>query len=260
MGRMRMFLRPRWVITHLVVVAIAATFVSLGLWQLDRLAERRADNERIAQNMSGDARPLTETLEQYGNDPDALSYRRVVVTGTYRPADEVLLTPRANGRSPGHHVVTPLAIDAGQAVLVDRGWVPFADDEPPVDAAAPPSDVVTVEGILLPTAEAGRFGAADGGDRITFLSTVDVDRLQPQVDIALLPVSVLLQKQQPAPGDLPIPGAPPAQSEGPHQSYAWQWFSFTAILLIGYPLLLRRSLAGAESSRRRDRHGQPEVG
>lgn len=256
---MRMFLRPRWVITHLVVLAIAATFISLGLWQLRRLDERRADNERIAQNSSGEAQPLAATLEQYGNDPDALSYRRVVVTGTYRPVDEVLLTPRSNGRTPGHHVVTPLEVDDGQAVLVDRGWVPFEDDEPPVEDAAPPEGRVTVEGILLPTADAVRYGAANGGDRITFLSTVDVDRLQPQVDVVLLPVSVLLQQQRPASGDLPISGAPPEQSEGPHQSYAWQWFSFTAILVIGYPLLLRRSLAAA-GSRRPDPADQPEVG
>lgn len=256
---MRMFLRLKWVVTHLVVLAIAVTFVSLGLWQLRRLDERRADNERIAQNMGGDARPLAEALEQYGNDPDALSYRRVVVTGTYRPADEVLLTPRSNGRRAGHHVVTPLELDDGQAVLVDRGWVPFEDDEPPVEDAAPPQGRVTVEGILLPTVEAVRYGAVNGGDRITFLSTVDVDRLQPQVDVVLLPVSVLLQQQRPASGELPIPGAAPEQSEGPHQSYAWQWFSFAAILVVGYPLLLRRSLAAAES-RRRDPADHPEVG
>ena len=256
---MRMFLRPRWMITHLVVLAIAVTFVSLGLWQLRRLDERRADNERIAKNMSGDVQPLADTLQRYGNDPAALSYRRVAVTGTYRPADEVLLTPRSNGRAAGHHVVTPLELDDGQAVLVDRGWVPFEDDEPPVEDAAPPEGQVSVEGILLPTAEAVRYGAANGGDRITFLSTVDVDLLQPQVDVTLLPVSVLLQDQRPGPGDLPIPGPAPEQSEGPHQSYAWQWFSFTAILVIGYPLLLRRSLATARS-RRRERSDQPEVG
>ena len=254
---MRMFLRPRWLLAHFVVLAIAVTFVNLGQWQLRKLDERREDNQRIAANMTGEPQPLDATLERYGNDPDSLRYRRVVVEGTYRPAEEVLLTPRSNGRRPGHHVVTPLELDGGQAVLVDRGWVPFEDDEPPIEDAAPPEQRVTVEGILIPTAEAARAGAADGGDRITFLSTVDVDRLQPQVGVTLLPVSILLREQQPPPHDLPLPGVPPEQSEGPHQSYAWQWFSFTAIGLIGYPLLLRRSLAASRG--RRNDAGQPDV-
>ena len=248
---MRMFLRPRWLIVHVVVLSLAAAFISLGFWQLRRLDARRSDNVRITTNMASQPQPLDATLAKHGNDPDALIYRRVIVEGTYRAADEVLLTPRSNGRTAGHHVLTPLVTGDGQGVLVDRGWVPFADDDPPIEAAPPPDGEVTVTGVLLPTVEAARYGAPDGGPRLTYLSSADVDLVQPQVDIALLPFSILLQSQQPAADDLPVPGAPPAVSEGSHQSYAWQWFSFTAILLIGYPLLLRRSLAAKE-----DRDGQ----
>lgn len=251
---MRMFLRPRWIVSHVIVLAILVAFVNLGMWQLRRLAERRAEIQQISQNMAGAARPLAEVLAQYGNDPDALPYRRVIVSGRYRPADEVLLTPRSNGRRAGHHVVTPLVLADGQAVLVDRGWVPFEDDDPPIEQAAPPDGEVTVEGILLPTQEATRYGAPGGGDRITYLSSVDVDVVQPQVGISLYPFWVQLQSQRPAPDALPLPGVPPERDEGPHQSYAWQWFSFAAILLVGYPLLLRRSLYNARAPRR-----QPEV-
>ena len=249
---MRMFLRPRWLIAHVVVLSLAATFVSLGFWQLRRLDERRADNARITTNMASAPQPLDATLAQYGNDPDALIYRRVVVEGAYRPGDEVLLTPRSNGRTAGHHVLTPLVLAENQGVLIDRGWVPFADNEPPIEAAPPPQGQVTVTGVLLPTVEAARFGAPDGGQRVTYLSAADVDVVQPQVDVPLLPFSILLQAQQPTSGDLPVPGAPPAVSEGSHESYAWQWFSFTAILLIGYPLLLRRSFAERDERQPQD--------
>lgn len=239
---MRFLLRPRWLVTHALIAALAITFVSLGFWQLRRLDERRADNARIAENLSAPQQPLDVTLQQYGHDPDALIYRRVEVTGRYRPADEFLLTPRSSGRQAGHHVVTPLELEQGGAVLVERGWVPFAMDTPPVAEAAPPSGDVTVSGILFPTQEAQRYGTSgSGGERLTYLSTVDVDRIQPQIDTPLLPVSILLQQQEPPAANLPIPGAPPEPSEGSHQSYALQWFAFTAILLGGYPLLLRRS-------------------
>ena len=248
---MRFFLRPRWLLTHALVVALAVTFVNLGFWQLRRLEERRADNAVIAENLSAPTVLLDDLLAQHGNDPDALVYRRVGVTGRYLQADEFLLTPRSHNREAGHHVVTPLLLEDGGAVLVDRGWVPFAMDTPPVPAAAPPDGEVTVAGILFPTQEAARYGSARGGERLTYLSTVDVDRIQPQIGTPLLPVSILLQEQDPPPGQLPVPGPPPEQSEGSHQSYAWQWFSFTAILLLGYPLLLRRSWRG------RDEQGSP---
>ena len=254
---MSMFLRPRWLLVHLLVLAIAVVFVNLGFWQLRRLEERRADNALIQANMAGDPAPLDQTLQEYGQDPDALAYRRVIVEGEYRPRDEVLLTPRSNGRQAGHHVVTPLVIEGDQAVLVDRGWVPFADDSPPIEAAEPPAGRAQVEGILLPTQTAARAGAADrSADRLTYLSTVDVDRLQPQMDVVLHPFSILLQRQDPAGGDLPVPGPPPEVSEGSHLSYAWQWFLFTVILLVGYPLLLRRSL---RSARDREPPDQPVV-
>ncbi|MPZ71774.1 MAG: hypothetical protein GEU74_00855 [Nitriliruptorales bacterium] len=243
---MSMFLRPRWLLVHLVVAVIAVVFVNLGLWQLRRLDERRADNALIQENMAGPPRPLDATLDRYGHDPDALAYRRVVVEGTYQPRDEVLLTPRSHRSQAGHHVVTPLLLANQQGLLVNRGSVPYEDNTPPVEAAAPPTEPVQVTGVLIPTQTAARTGSAQASaSRITYLSTVDVDRLQPQIDIPLYPFSVLLQQQQPAVELLPVPAPPPEVTEGSHLSYAWQWFIFTAILLLGYPLLLRRSLRAA---------------
>lgn len=255
---MRMFLRPRWLLTHILIATLAVTFMSLGFWQLRRLDERRADNGRIAQNLAAPEEPLAQTLDRHGHDPDALKYRRVQVTGRYRPADEVLLTPRSSNRQAGHHVVTPLELEGGRsAVLVERGWVPFAMDTPPISGAAPPTGEVTVSGILFPTQAATRYGSSGttgtvdslGDGHLTFLSVTDVDRIQPQVDVPLLPVSILLQQQTPPADGLPIPGAPPVESEGNHQSYALQWFFFAAIAVGGYPLLLRRSWRGHREPR-----------
>jgi surfeit locus 1 family protein len=242
---MAMFGRLRWIVVHLLVAALAVAFVNLGFWQLRRLDERRADNALIESNMATDPEPLATTLDRFGQDPKALRYRRVVVEGEYRPAYEVVLTPRSRGGQPGHDVVTPLEMDDGQAVLVDRGWVPFGYDDPPITAAPPTKGPVSVTGILLPTQTAARAGSPDGSTHLTYLSSVDVDRLQGQIPLPLVPFSVQLIEQDPAPAALPAPAPLPEVSEGSHLSYAWQWFSFTAILLLGYPLLLRRSLRSA---------------
>ena len=249
---LRALLRPGWIVSHLVVVLIAVLFVSLGFWQLRRLDERRAANAVISARISEPAQPLAQVLGRYGNDPAAVSHRRVTVAGRYQAADEVLLTPRSRDGAAGHHVLTPLVLADGSAIMIERGWVPFALDTPPVAQAAPPAAEVTVVGLLVPTQEATRFGSAGESDRVEFLSAADVDRLQPQVDMALLPFSVILQEQSPAGGELPLAPAALDLSEGPHQSYALQWFAFALVGVIGYPFVIRRRLRHARLDGRLD--------
>ena len=236
-------LRPRWLAAHLVIALIAVAFVNLGLWQLRRLDERKSFNAAVAGRVEAQPRPLDVVLAELGNDPQQLTYQPVEVSGTYLADDEVLLTPRNDDGLAGHHVLTPLLLDDQTAVLVDRGWVPFALDRPPVAEAAPPAGPVRVSGLLVPTTTAGRFGSvSQAGDRVEFLSAPDVDRLQPQVDVTLQPFSILLREQAPAGGELPRTPPLPDLTEGPHLSYALQWFLFTLVGLVGYPLWVRRRL------------------
>jgi surfeit locus 1 family protein len=242
-SRIRVLLRPRWLVAHVVVLTVAILFVNLGLWQLRRLDERRDSNALISQRLTVPAEPLADVLDEVGPEPAALAYRRVTVDGRYVPAEEVLLSPRSDNQEPGHHVVTPLVTEGGQAVLIDRGWVPFALDDPPVTQAAPPAGDVHVEGIVMPDQTAHRFGSRSGTDaEVDYLSGVDVARLQPQIGESLYDFYVLLGRQQPSAGALPRTPERMDLGEGPHLSYALQWFSFALIGLVGYPLLIRKSL------------------
>ena len=224
------FLRtPRWLVAHVIVLAVAATCVSLGLWQLRRLDERREFNASVEAGLAAEPAPLADVL---GEPASSLAYRRVIAQGRYLADEEVLLSVRSRNGAPGHHVLTPL--DTGEGgIVVDRGWVPYSLSTPPVIQAAPPEGEVTVRGFLLPSRVARRASE-------DFVSEVDVQRLQAQVSIPLAPVYLVLQSQTPASGDLPLPGEPPALGEGPHLSYAVQWFIFATIALGGYPLLIRR--------------------
>ncbi len=230
------FLRtPRWIVAHVLLVGVAAACVSLGFWQLRRLDERRAFNARVEQGLEAVQVPLAGVL---GEPASSLAYRRVVATGRYLPREEVLLGPLSRDGAPGYDVLTPLVTSAG-AVLVDRGWVPFALSTPPVAPARPPEGEVTVTGYLLPERAARRAGPV-GAQQLDFVSDPDIARLQEQVSAPLAPVYLVLLEQAPAPGDLPRPGVVPELSEGPHLSYAVQWFLFATIAVVGYPFLIRR--------------------
>ncbi|HVL98606.1 MAG TPA: SURF1 family protein [Egibacteraceae bacterium] len=236
----RFLLSPKWLFGHGLVAVAVLGFVSLGFWQLDRHEQRSARNALVAERMQAPPADLAAVADKAGED---LAYRRVRLSGRYLPAGEVLLTPRSWNGQPGHHVLTPLATDDGWAVLVARGWVPFALDSPPVAEAAPPRGQVRVSGLVFPDEPATRFAPAIPSEgELIRVSRVDVERLQRQIDVPLRPYYVQLAEQTPATvGELPRSADPPELTAGNHLSYAVQWFLFAAVVALGYPALIRRT-------------------
>lgn len=262
---MRQLLTPWRVVQHLLVLAVLAVLVSLGLWQLDRLGEVRERNADQAARFEEPAEPVGALLEGLvlGADDDALAeleFRPVTATGTYRPGDEVLQRGRSYQGRTGFHVLTPLDLADGGTVLVRRGWVPFDNDlRPPVAEAAPPGGSVTVTGyversIPQPSGALAQRDPDDGELDIVF--NADVSRLDGQLGGDVLPMLVHLEAQEPAQaGELPVPAPRPEQDEGTHLSYALQWFAFAVIGAGFYAVLLRRRLRGDEHRPAADRPG-----
>ena len=238
---MRELLAPRWLAAHVVVVVVAVVFVNLGLWQLNRLEERQLENT------VGEARYLTnpvslkELLTGAGPDVDSLEFRRVIAEGALLPEDEVLIRSQVYRGEAGFHVITPLS-NEGEAVLVNRGWIPLVLDEVPVSQAPPTAGMVVVEGWLSLTEERGPLGPEDPIDgRLVTMSRIDIDRIQQQVDYPLAPV--VMNSSEDGESGLPIAVDSPAfDDEGPHLAYAIQWFAFALIGLVGYFFLMRRTV------------------
>ncbi len=249
----RFVFTPRWIALFLVALVVALVCVRLGIWQSHRLKETRAYNAEVRAGLAAPPQPLDTVLAEAPDDPDTLAYRRVVVTGIYDPAHEVLLFGRALDGNPGHHVLTPLVYGDGQAVLVDRGWVPFEDNTPPVADAAPPSGQVTVTGFLLPAVTDSQVVIdRDASGRILTVEHDDPAAIQGELPgVALAPLPMQLQEQSPPqPGRLPARLPPPDLSEGPHLSYMVQWFIFATIAVIGYLVLVRREVRERERQER----------
>ncbi len=146
----RFLLAPRWAALCLVMTLAAAGMVALGLWQLDRYHYRSAINARIEAASVAAPSPLTSVLSAPTGPagtvgtlpPTSAGWLRVVVTGRYDQAHEILARGRTvNGRV-GFEVITPLVLADGSSVLVDRGWVPPAEG----GAGAAPSVPATPAG------------------------------------------------------------------------------------------------------------------
>lgn len=237
------FLRtPRWIAGILIATLAIAVFGNLGLWQLRRLDDRRAANARIEAGMTDEPAELLELLLGE-SDPLALAFRRVETPGQYLLDREVILQARSlNGQS-GHEVLTPLLLGDGSVIIVDRGWVSIDVEGPPVVGAEPPSLDVAVEGVLRETQEKGRFGPSEAASgTLERISRVDLERLGQQLEQPLQPVYLQLETQTPQQaGRYPIPLPTVTVSDGPHLSYAVQWFIFAAIVAIGFPALVWRT-------------------
>jgi surfeit locus 1 family protein len=239
--RVRPFwLRPKWIVGHLLCLVLVVTFVNLGFWQLRRLDEKRERNDLIH---SREASPPASLDDALRNGAGEAAYRRVRVEGTWDADDTVLVRSRSLDGNPGYHVLTPL--DAGaDTVVVNRGFAPLGGggDEAVLATVRPTGDRhVRVDGILRPSETRGSFGPKDPANRrLTVVNRIDIPRLQQQIDQPLAPVYLQLQSSQPPPGDvlrmLPLP----ATDEGPHRSYAVQWFIFATVGAVGWPLLLRK--------------------
>lgn len=237
--------RPKWVLSHVLVGALVVTMVFLGFWQLRRLDDRQDANALVTARLGepiADIAGLTRAGDDY-DVGDQLRFRRATASGTYDLDGEVLVRNRSLNGSPGYWALTPLLLDDGSALVVNRGWVPFAPGpgEPRPDSV-PPAGEVQVGGLLRQTVTAEGLQRDDPDTGILdSLARPDLARLQQQLDYPILPVYLQLEQQQPA-GEaaLPLPVPRPELDDGPHLSYAVQWFVFTTIAVIGYPLVLRR--------------------
>ena len=222
-----------------VALVVAATCVALGIWQIARLHQKQQFNAAVRAGMSASPAPV-ETLLPSGVDPDAMRYHRAEATGTYDTANEVVLYGRTQNSQAGNHMLTPLRLADGSAILVDRGWVPLDVDQPGA-AAAPPAGQVDVEGVLF-ASEGDPPGAVGGADtRETTFARVDLAKIQSQLPYRIAPDYLLLQQQSPAqPDGSPVPAPLPRLTEGPHLGYAIQWFTFAIIAVVGFVILALR--------------------
>lgn len=218
---------------------IAVTCVALGIWQIARLHQKQQYNAAVRAGLAVAPASL-EALVADGVDPVALRYRRAIVTGIYDVDREIVLYGRSRDGQPGNHVLTPLVLGDGSAVVVDRGWVPVDVNEPGDSRAAPPTGSVRVGGVLFSSETTPSGAVHAGGPAVTTIAKVDLERIQAQLPYGIAPVYLLLRAQSPSQGALPVPSSLPELSEGPHLSYAIQWFTFAAIAVIGFVILALR--------------------
>ena len=249
----RFWLRPKWIFGHVLCLFLIVLFVNLGFWQLRRLHERQDHNRFVRARVTA---PTTTLDDALAGGADAATYRRVRVTGTWATGTTVLVRSRSLDGQAGDDVLTTLEV-GGRAVVVLRGFAPLGGGglDTMLSAVRPVSSgPVTVSGVLRASETRGAFGPRDPATgHLDVVNRVDIPRLQRQQEsLALAPVYLLLTSSTPAEKAFIRPVPLPALSDGPHLSYAIQWFIFATVGAVGWPLLLRKTARTNDDDDERD--------
>lgn len=240
--------QPRWILAIVVGVILVIGFMRAGLWQLDRLEERRALNTTIEARAAEPTRPLAGILGQYGNDVGEMVYRRAIVEGEYRSEAEFFAIGRTVGSVQGTLVATPLDRPDGSVLIVVRGIVPPDTAGPPALGYESPDGPVVLVGRIDDGEEPTPIAESDPeGGALTSLSRLNLEFIARWVEGDVLPVTLLLEEQNPPDTEGTLLRISSEElTEGSHLGYAVQWFSFALIVAIGGTVLLYRVGAGDE--------------
>lgn len=239
-SRFSFLLRPKWIAFHLLVFGSIALMIWLAFWQLDRLDQRRAFNDLVAEQIDQPPAPLDQLLAEAGDDPESIEWRQTIVTGRYLP-DQILWFNRSQDGIAGDNVLTALVTESDTTVVVNRGFVPLGVDVP----AAPGVETELLARVRVPQErQRGELtDSSDAGEAVTEVRRIDLGQLSAQLPGEVAPVYLDLIDAIPTigPND-PAPAPAPTLDEGPHLSYAAQWSIFAVCVLVGWVLAVRRSI------------------
>ncbi|HMK12319.1 MAG TPA: SURF1 family protein [Acidimicrobiales bacterium] len=236
--------RPKYIAFTIGVILLIVLMVNLGFWQLRRLDTRKAHNAQVTERAAAAVVPLQDLIApdtEVGATGD-VQWRNAKVSGRYDESQQVLVRNRSYNGIPGYHVLTPLVLSSGEAVEINRGFVPLETSGTKPIVPPAPSGEVTVTGRVRSSQKRGHFGPRDPATgTLTEVVRADLVRLQEQVPYHLLPVYLELESSQPAEskGLTPIPL--PELDDGPHLSYAIQWFTFSALAVVGWVVVVRKT-------------------
>jgi surfeit locus 1 family protein len=235
---MSRYFRPSLTAT-VVSAVLLPLLLYLGHWQLQRAAQKRALQAQY------DARAKTPAVqvEPRLQPVEALQFYRVVAKGHYETDYQILLDNRVHHGQAGYEVITPLHLSGSEVrLLVNRGWIPLGTDRAHLPAVETPTGEVEITGVAtVPAENVFTLGSPEpiGGRWQTVWQNLDMQRYRAAVPFPVQPVVVLLDPKSPA-GGFTREWARLDAGIAVHESYAFQWFTMAAALVVIYLLMGRR--------------------
>jgi surfeit locus 1 family protein len=214
----------------ILCVPLFLTLVGLGVWQLERLQWKLGLIGQMNRNLAATPISLDAALA-LGND--RAQYRPVAVTGRFEPAREVYVYTTGPNGAPVYHVLTPLLLGGGRAVVIDRGYVALPLRDPASRPGSEPPGRVEIVGIWRTPDLPGPFTpAADMRHRIWFAR--DLSGIAKAEHLKLVAPAILESIASANAGAWPRGGQTRVDLPNDHLQYALTWFLLAAALIVVY--------------------------
>lgn len=229
----------------LVTLSVAATFVMLGRWQLDRASEKR--ELHTSYQARGEAPRIKLNDDLFSQTPATeMAGYRVTVDGRYADSDVFLDNQVHEGRV-GYRVYTPLMVaHADYAILINRGWIAMPTDRkrlPATSLAGAAGQVARISGRASgPVVSGLALGGAEQVEKMGVSSfriqRIEVAELGELLGVRLAAYTILLDADNKAGfvREWRIPGS----GRERHLGYAFQWFAMAAAVVVLWAALLWR--------------------
>jgi cytochrome oxidase assembly protein ShyY1 len=231
MSGWRFLVSRQWAGYLALTIVFAVVCSGLGMWQLARRAEAQVEISRVDANFDAEPGALTDALPELDSFEESQKWLPVEITGTYLTDEELLVRNRSLNINPGFEVLTPLLLPDGDVFIVDRGWVPTGEDQNAPDAVpqAPAGEVTVV--VRLKKGEPVLAGRSATGNQV---ATINLPGIAEKLGRDTYTGAYgLMKTEDPAPAERPEPVLRPIRDEGPHLSYAFQWFVFALMAFVG---------------------------
>jgi surfeit locus 1 family protein len=238
-GNRRYAPRAGGVIAALVGIAL---FARLGLWQLDRAEQKQAIREQLAVGQE-------QTIDVTSANATTLNrYQRVRVRGRYDPQHQVLLDNMPSHGQPGYRVLTPLQMQDGTWILVDRGWIPWGRTRLPLPDVTVSDDARVLTGQLDELPRPGMRMNDAVTDTGIWPRVMNYPRREDVEQVLRRPVQeriVLLEASEPDGYDR-VRNLTQRFGSDRHIGYAAQWFALAIAVLIIHVLVSLKKEHGSK--------------
>ncbi|WP_292242242.1 SURF1 family protein [Mesorhizobium sp.] len=243
--------RPKTALLLGLGLVLLFTLLSLGTWQVQRLYWKEGLLRTIDQRTHSVPVPLTEVEKRFAATGD-VDYTPVTITGTFLHRGERHYFATWEGQS-GFDVFTPLHLEDGRFVLINRGFVPYDLKDAAKRPQSQPAGQVTVTGLARnPLPAKPSMMLPDNDPKKNIFYWKDRDAMAASVGLpagaGLVPFFVDADST-PNPGGLPVGGVTVIDLPNSHLQYAVTWYGL-AVALAGVLIFRLRRPAKDASARK----------
>lgn len=227
--------KPVWA-TIFTIIGILI-LCGLGMWQIQRLEEKTVLIAKIDTAANTDPMKNRLTVSSFINadkinEPFISGY----VVGRYLHRHEIIIGPRTYEGLPGYHVITPVVLENGGTLLVNRGWVTEEKADPDNRSASLTPGMTVVAGIARKPEKKGRFTPENNLAKDEWYWP-DMEAIAKEHNlINVMPYILYAQASQFQPYKFPRPLNMSWKPPNNHKGYAIFWFTMAALLALFYYL------------------------